>query len=71
MHMIYVFAYNPQINFCHFFHEMNQVIFLQSEYILDILCIHHLLQFYADSFETLQMCRSWSEDLYFLTFFSK
>ena len=29
------------------------------------MCMHLLLQFYADSFETLQVFRLWAEDLYF------
>ena len=33
----------------------------QSEYILGILCMHLLLQFYADSFETLQRLSLWSK----------
>ena len=38
----------------------------QSELILGILCMHLLLQFYADSFDTLQMFRSWSEGVHFI-----
>ena len=49
------FGYDPQIIFCDFFHKMNLVI----ELILGILCMH-LLQFYVDSFKTLQMFKSWS-----------
>ena len=46
--------------FYHFFHKLNLVIFLacfyyQREYIVGTLCAQLLLQFYANSFETLQM----------------
>ena len=56
------FGYNPQITFCHFFHKLNLVIFTASEWIQDILCWQLLLQFNADSFETLYVFRSWSAD---------
>ena len=36
----------------------------QSESILGILCMHLLLQFYADCFETLLMFRSWSVEVH-------
>ena len=56
------FGYNPQITFCHFFHKLNLVIFTASEWIQDILCWQ--LQIKADSFETLFVFRSWSEDVH-------
>ena len=32
--------------------------------VVGILCMQLLLQFYANSFETLQVFRSWSEDVH-------
>ena len=50
------FGYNPWIIFCHFFHNFNLVIFFWhfSEWIEGTLCAQLLLQFYTDTFETLQ-----------------
>ena len=50
-----VSIYNPQIIFCDFFHKMKLVIFedKMDRYLLGILCWQLLLQFYADSFDTL------------------
>ena len=60
---VHIFVYNS--HFCPFFHKMNLVIFpSQNEWILGILCTQLLLQFYADSFETLQVFSSWSEDVH-------
>ena len=44
------FGYNPWIIFCHFFHNFFGHF---SEWIEGTLCVQ-LLQFYADTFETLQ-----------------
>ena len=43
---------------------MNLVIFAVKVNRYCILCMHLRLQFYADSFETLQMFSSWSEDVH-------
>ena len=50
----------PRIFLCHLFHKLNLVIFSTkaNRYLLG----HLLLQFYADSFETLQVVKSYSED---------
>ena len=56
--MCILFGHNPQIMFCH---KMNLV----NEQILGIMCMHLLLQFYSDCFETLQVFRLWAEDVYF------
>ena len=50
------FGYNPWIIFCHFFHNLNLVIFFGhfSEWIEGTLCAQLLLQFNTDTFETLQ-----------------
>ena len=32
--------------------------------VVGIMCMQLLLQYYADSFETLQVLRSWSEDVH-------
>ena len=76
------FGYYPEIIFCHFFRNLNLVIFrrfyYQSEKIVGTLCAQLLLQFYIDSFETSQVFCTWSEDMhvvwiyssdYFLTLF--
>ena len=46
--------------FYYFFHKMNLVIFLAEvkKKIVGILCMQLLLQFYSDSFETLQVFRA-------------
>ena len=63
--MCILFGHNPQIIFRHFFHKMNLVIFCaQNEKILGILCMRHLLQFYADWLENLQVFKSGSEDVH-------
>ena len=41
----------------------------KTEKILSILCMQLLLQFYFDSFETLQVFRSWSEDVHIIRLF--
>ena len=58
---------NPQITFCNFFHKLKIVIFEGKLNIKGILCWQLLLQFYADSFETLQVFRSWSEDVHLVS----
>ena len=61
--MCILFGYNLGIIFCHFFVEFS-LFYGQNEWIQGILCWRLLLQFYANSFETLQVqhvCRSWSE----------
>ena len=62
------FGYYPEIIFCHFFRRLNLAIFrrfyYQSEKIVGTLCAQLLLQFYADSFETLQVILTWSEDIH-------
>ena len=61
----YVHCVGIIILFCHFFHKMNLVvIFPAVMHILGIFCMQLLLQFYADSFETLQVYRQWSEDVH-------
>ena len=50
------FGYNPQINVCHFFHNLNLAIFEhfynESEWTVGTLCAQLLLQFHANSFKT-------------------
>ena len=62
------FGYYPEIIFCHFFSNLNLVIFrrfyYQSEKIVGTLCAQLLLQFYIDSFETSQVFCKWSEDMH-------
>ena len=52
------FGCNPWIIFCHFFHNLNLVIFFghfsEIEWIEGTLCAQFLLQFNTDTFETLQ-----------------
>ena len=65
--MCILFEYNPQIILCYFFHKMRLVILRHKSiytFILGILCMHLLLHFYVDPFDTLQMFRSWSEDVH-------
>ena len=61
------FGYNPQIIFCHFFCKLNLAIFptlsITNEWTGDTL-LAQLLQFYTDSFETLLVFWSWSEDMH-------
>ena len=59
--MCMTFGYNPQIDFCHFFHSLNLVIFDHlSGYFVSAL----LLQFYPNPFETLQVFLSRTEDVH-------
>ena len=51
----------PRIFLCHLFYKLNLVIF--STKVNRYLLGHLLLQFYADSCETLQVVRSYSEDM--------
>ena len=56
---------NPQLISCHFFHKMNSVIFLAD--VIDtgyLVYVTLLLQFYFDSFETLLVFRSLSENVH-------
>ena len=66
MHVVW--RYYPEIIFCHFFRNLNLVIFRrfysQSEKIVGTLCAQLLLQFYIDSFETSQVFCTWSEDMH-------
>ena len=68
------FGYYPEIIFCHFFRNLNLVIFrrfyYQSERIVGTLCAQLLLQFYIDSFETSQVFCTWSEDMHVLWIYS-
>ena len=77
------FGYNPQINFCHFFGNLNLAIFghfdNESEWTVGTLCAQ-LLQFHVNCFKTLYVLWAWSEDMhmvwikssnYFLSFFSQ
>ena len=52
--MCMTFGYNPQINFCQFFHSLNLVIF----------GLKLLLQFYPNPFETLLLFLSRTEDVH-------
>ena len=65
MHVVWIL---PEIIFCHFFHNLNLVIFrrfyCQSEKIVGTLCAQLLLQFYIYSFETSQVFCTWSEDMH-------
>ena len=58
--MCMTFGYNPQINFCHFFHSLNLVIFglnyYKSLWTLDTV--------YPNPFETLQVFLSRTEDVH-------
>ena len=62
------FGYNPQINFCHFFRNLNLAIFghfdNESEWAVGTLCAQLLLQFHANSFKTLHVLWAWSEDMH-------
>ena len=63
------FGYNPQINFCHFFRNLNLAIFFrhfhnESEWAVGSLCAQLLLQFHANSFKTLRVLWAWSEDMH-------
>ena len=70
------FGYNPPINFCHFFHNLNLAIFLSHfSGILTmkvngqwIPCVcnssYSLIQFNTDSFETLQTLCPYFEDMH-------
>ena len=66
--MCMTFEYNPQINFCHFFHSLNLVIFGLNYYwslwTLGTLWAQLLLQFYPNPFETLQVFLSRTEDVH-------
>ena len=63
--MSLLFGHNLQIIFVIFFSQNELSHFCgQNAYILGILCMHLLLQFYADRFETLQVFRSRSEDVH-------
>ena len=68
------FGYYPEIIFCHFFRNLNLVIFrrfyYQSEKIVGTLCAQLLLQFYIDSFETSQVFCTWSEDMHVVWIYS-
>ena len=56
--IIIVLGYNPQIMFCLFLYKMNFVIFAAKNNIYKTyLFMPHLLQFYCDCFETLQVFR--------------
>ena len=51
------FGYDPQINFYHFFRNLNFAIWHfdnESEWTVGTFSAQLLLQFYSDSFETLQ-----------------
>ena len=62
-----VWAYSPQNFYCHFLHKFNELShFCDQIKILGILCMHLLLQFNVDTFETLQVFRSWSEDVHII-----
>ena len=69
--MCILFGYNPQIIFVTFSQNELSCFSGQSEYILGILCMQLFLHFCADSFETLQMFRSWSEAVHICHFFHK
>ena len=64
------FGYNRQIIFCpRLFEEKRRdivfgILSFRPPNIVGTLCAQLLLQFYADSFETLQMFLSWSEDMH-------
>ena len=51
------FGYNPWVIFCHFFlqFELSHFFGHFSEWIAGTLCVQLLLQFYTDTFETLQI----------------
>ena len=69
--MCILFGYNPQKRFDHFVYKMHQVICptkVNMRY-------RHLVYaspptFYVDSFETLQMFRSWSENVHIVWIYS-
>ena len=65
--MCMTFGYNPQINFCHFFHSLNLVLlglnYYWSLWTLGTLWAQLLLQFYPNPFETLQVFLSRTEDV--------
>ena len=66
-----LFLYNPQYFFCLFHFSQVQLslfsglnYFYQSEWIVGTLCAQLILSFYDDSFGTLQVLLSWSEDMH-------
>ena len=64
MKMCILFRYRPQIIFVNFFDKMNVVIFLAVLGTCTCtLCMELLQQFYADSFETVPVFISWTEDV--------
>ena len=68
------FGYNPQINFCHFFRNLNLAIFghfdSESEWRVGTLCAQLLLQFHVNRFKTLHGLWVWSEDMHVVWIYS-
>ena len=63
--MCILFGYNPQIILSLVSTKRTLSFFsTKFELIFVILCMQLLLQFYADSFETLQVFRSWSKEVH-------
>ena len=63
------FGYNPLMKFCHYFMQFELSHFFghfhsESELIVGTLCAQCLLQFYANSFKTLHVLWTWSEDMH-------
>ena len=61
------FGYNPWINFCHFFHFVNFVIFWPQilwKSTVGTLWAQLLIQFYTDLYETLHMLLACSGDMH-------
>ena len=64
LNMCILFGYNPLSIFCYFFQvDLSLFSGIITCIIVGTLCAH-LLQFYANCFETLQMFWSWSENGY-------
>ena len=69
--MCILFGYNPQMSFDHFIYKMHQVICPTKVN----MCYRYLVYaspptFHVDSFETLQMFRSWSETVHIVWIYS-
>ena len=68
--MCMTFEYNPQINFCHFFHSLNLVIF-GAQLLEKLMDIRYLVsatppKILSQFFETLQVFLSRTEDMHYI-----
>ena len=63
-------GYNPQIIFYYFFHKFNLVILTAKTTGFKVFLLATPLHFYDDSFDTLQVFRSWFEDVHMVWIWS-